>query len=415
MSSQSLIEILSKMFQENLKPRGKVNFEDFYRICTNAVKTVGINLMPNEEWALTHTDLLNKFWRRYHKFWFYNGIWLIISYVLTFYSFLGDWFSVEFLKSIIAFLTGICNLYKGFLMNRHQDEIKEIMLEIKKYFPVHENDQEKFGIQEDLKKLLRLKKIYLTLYTSLLFGIFIPQLLYFILKGEQSLGNWTPFEVDALTPYLINYFWLVWIAFTFCLCGFGADFILYSTITMICIQFKVIEILNFIISFHSFFSKQILKEDVTKSINNNLNLSEIISRQNKISNQANKLQNIFGIYLLIFIVSSSATISVICIQLASTKDFPMFVPFLLTTLNQVYLLCYYGQKLYDSSSLIYEGISNSNFYEIKDLKTMKIIPFLIQKSQDLKILRAHRFSVIKLSTFMGVSSYKLKNCNILRN
>jgi hypothetical protein len=195
--------------------------------------------MPNQDWTSTHSDLVDKFCRNYHYFWFFNGIWLIISYLLTFYSFLGDWVSVEFLKSIISILTGICNLYKGFLMNRHQDEIKDIMLKLKKYFPVSAFDQEKFGIEKDLKSLLKLKKIYLTLYTSLFFGIFIPQLIFFVWKGEQSLGNWTPFAVDSMTPFLINYFWLVWIAFTFCLCGLGADFILYSTITMISIQFKV--------------------------------------------------------------------------------------------------------------------------------------------------------------------------------
>jgi gustatory receptor len=112
--------------------------------------------------------------------------------------------------------------------------------------------------------------------------------------------------------------------------------------------------------------------------------------------------------LLIFIVSSSATISVICVQLASTKDFAMLVPFLLTTLNQVYLLCYFGQKLHDSSLFVFEGISDSEWFAIEEKKSMKVVSFLMQQSQKPKMLKAHNFSVINLSTFMGVSDVQVK-------
>lgn len=226
------------------KPRGKVKFEDFYRICVNAVKTVGINLMPNEDWTSTHIDLVNRFMRNYYKFWILNGIWTLISYSVIFCSLFGDWLSFEFLKSVIALLTGICNIYKGFLMNQHEHEIKDILAELKKYFPIYAWDQKKYGIQQELKKLIRLKKIYLTLNILLLIGIFVPELIFFTLKGKITFGNWTPVDISSVLSYTLNYIWFVWISFTFCLCGFGADFVLYSTVTMISIQFKVIFVLN---------------------------------------------------------------------------------------------------------------------------------------------------------------------------
>lgn len=90
-------------------------------------------------------------------------------------------------------------------------------------------------------------------------------------------------------------------------------------------------------------------------------------------------------------------------QLAATKDFVMFLPFLGTILNQVWLLSHFGQKLHDSSLSVYEGILESNWYELQDFKTMKTIPFIIQRCQRVKVIKARGFAVIKLNTFMGVS------------
>lgn len=92
-----------------------------------------------------------------------------------------------------------------------------------------------------------------------------------------------------------------------------------------------------------------------------------------------------------------------CFQLASTKEFALYIPFLLTTLNQVYLLCYYGQKLNDLNLKVSDHIFQLNWYEIDDSEVMKMVPFMIQQSQKPNTLQAQGFSVIKLNTFMGVS------------
>lgn len=139
--------------------------------------------------------------------------------------------------------------------------------------------------------------------------------------------------------------------------------------------------------------------------NNNLNLREVISRQNNLIKLSDKLQDIFGTYIMIFISSSGVLMSILCFYLVVTRDFAMLIPFLLTTFNQVYLLCRYGQKLHDSSSLMFDGISESNWYELQDKRVKKIIPFMLQRNQQPKILKVFGFSTIKLSTFRSVSIF----------
>lgn len=221
------------------KKVSRARFEDFYRICVNAVKMIGINLMPDEDWSSVYPDLTAKFFRFYNVFWFINGVFLLTSLSANIVAYMDDLASVEYLKSLTSILTGISNYFKGYLMSRHQDKIREILQSLKTTFLTSENDQKRFEVEKVLKSLLRMKRIYLTLYTLMLLGSIIPEIILFATTGQHSNITWTPFEINSNFRFFANTTWLCWIGFAFCLNGFGADFILFSTITMLTIQFKV--------------------------------------------------------------------------------------------------------------------------------------------------------------------------------
>jgi hypothetical protein len=101
--------------------------------------------------------------------------------------------------------------------------------------------------------------------------------------------------------------------------------------------------------------------------------------------------------------------SLICFQLASTGQFALIVPFLLISLNQVWLLSQFGQELHDSSVSVADGILESDWYQLKDHKMKKIITLIVQRCQKPVVIKARGFAIIKLSTFMGVK----KNNNFL--
>jgi hypothetical protein len=146
----------------------------------------------------------------------------------------------------------------------------------------------------------------------------------------------------------------------------------------------------------------VLKKQLKDAIDSESSLKNFFIRHTQLIEICEDLQSIFGNYFLIFIAQCSLLVGLMSFQLAATKDFAMFLPFLGTILNQVYLLSYAGQKLHDSSLSVYDGILESNWYELKDRKMKKVIPFIIQRCQREKVIKARGFAVIKLSTFMGV-------------
>lgn len=386
---------------ENNKP-GKVKFEQFYRICVNAVKTIGINLMPDEEWTSSYPEEVANFFHYYNIFWLINGTFLLTSLCGIFVTFMDDLVSVEFLKSLVAILTGMSNYYKGFLMSRHQIKLREILKDLKILFPTSEKDQKHFEIEKVLRNLLRMKRTYLTLYVLLLMGTFIPELLLHATTGRHSNMNWTPFDINTEFRFYGNMIWLAWIALTFCIDGFGGDFVFYSTITMLTIKFKVTNFFSGCSKISIFF-KKVLNESFSEAILNEANLKRFVDLHNKLIKLVDEIHDIFELYILFFIAQSSVIMALMGFQLASTGQFALQIPFLLITLNQVYLICHFGQKLHDSSVDVADGILESNWHQLKDLNMRKNIPFIIQRCQRPKVVRARGFTIIKLSTFMGVS------------
>lgn len=148
-----------------------------------------------------------------------------------------------------------------------------------------------------------------------------------------------------------------------------------------------------------------LKEGFKNAINQQAELKELIKQHNNLISLSDDLKDLFSIYGLIFVAQSSLVISLMCFQLAFTGQFAMLIPFLLTTLNQVWLMCYFGQKLSDSSMKICDGLLESNWYALEDPEKKRSISFIIHRSQKPNVIKARGFAVITLGTFMGVSFF----------
>lgn len=368
--------------KEIVKFCGDVKFEDFYRIAANSVKTFGIKIIPDENWSKKNEEFFAKFFIYYYRFWFLSGFLLTFSITASTFSHVND--TAEFTQILPSFFTGWFNFYKGYLIYKYQDEIKEIMRNLRSSFPIFADDQEKYGVKKIIRELLWMKRVYATLYGLFLVSTFTPTWYKFFVYGKMTITNeiWIPFEIENGTTFMLFTVWLHWIATTFCICGFGTDFMLFSTVTLISLEFKI------------------LKNNFEDKINQKEDIKCLVLRHDGLIQLCNSLHSIFENYLFIYIAESSIIVSLMCFQLAYTGNFGMFVPYLFVTLNQVWLLCFFGQKLHDSSYSIFDGILESTWYE--DLKLRKNIAFIIQRSQKPKIFSARGFEVITLNSFRGV-------------
>jgi hypothetical protein len=218
------------------KPNIKIYFKDFYRVCINAIKTTGINLMPDEDWSATHPDLVAKFFRYYNIVFLINGILLLISFVGNIFTFLDN--TNNFLEAITTFLSSFGNFFKAYLMYRYQEVFRNIIRILKKLFPSFPHEQELHGIPKTYQSFRRIERIYGMFYVSILLGVFMPTVIS-IFQSEMIWLNWTPYEINSMTRYVATFFWLFLTSLIFCLNGFGSDFVLFSTITLLGIQFKV--------------------------------------------------------------------------------------------------------------------------------------------------------------------------------
>lgn len=82
--------------------------------------------------------------------------------------------------------------------------------------------------------------------------------------------------------------------------------------------------------------------------------------------------------------------------------------YLETIVTQTWLLCFYGQKLIDSSSGVADAIYDSDWTEVDDCYFKKQIVLILIRSQRPKRLSAMGFADISLETFAAVSNLILR-------
>lgn len=361
---------------------GDVKFEDFYRISVSALRATGINMMATED--SPKSDRKRKFFQLYHKIFLFNFILGLTSFALSLWNHLYE--HKLFIKILTSFLTGYFNFYKAILITREEKSIKQVIRDLRKYFPIFADDQEKYKVKRHFRIIRNMQIVYFALYALLIILNFFKTIITCFLTGNRSLIGefWVPFELNSNIKYTVYVFWACCSSFAIVLCGFGTDFILFTTIILLNMEFYV------------------LKGDFQHAIDKNENLKLLVEKHERLIQIINNLHSIFENYLFYYISQSSVVISLMCFQLAVTGDFAFFIPYLFAKINQIWLLCYFGQKLYDSSSSISDGIFNSNWYAMEDIKIKKNLILIIQRSQKAKILKAQGLDVITFNSFRVV-------------
>lgn len=84
------------------------------------------------------------------------------------------------------------------------------------------------------------------------------------------------------------------------------------------------------------------------------------------------------------------------------SDYIFYASYLGTIVGQIWLLCYYGQKLIDSSADLAEGIYESDWMDLDNNLLRKQIILIMLRVQRLQRLTAKNFAVISFETFATV-------------
>lgn len=135
------------------------------------------------------------------------------------------------------------------------------------------------------------------------------------------------------------------------------------------------------------------------------NIKWFVRKHCRVMTHVEKLEKTHSAVFLYNLVQSSVLICCLVLQLSSTDDLSLFMlyfPYLMSSVNQILLLCHLGQKLIDSSQSVADGAFNSKWLEFKSTQVRRTFCFIILRSQRPCKLTAKKFQVISLARFTSV-------------
>ncbi|XP_049880470.1 odorant receptor 4-like [Pectinophora gossypiella] len=132
-------------------------------------------------------------------------------------------------------------------------------------------------------------------------------------------------------------------------------------------------------------------------------LIDIVLRHRVLIRLAGDVEQLFSVTLLLNFCNGSINIcfcGFCCVMVEKWNELPYKV-FLLTALSQMWLFCWYGQRLLDSSLGVADALYNSGWYRVNK-QISNIIRIMIYRSQKEVRVTTYGFSVISLSSFTTI-------------
>ncbi|CAO1401053.1 unnamed protein product [Diamesa serratosioi] len=299
-----------------------------------------------------------------------------------------------------------------FVIYRNKSELTNVMAKMDSLFPKNSRDQERYGVRNVLKHLKLVMRSFSTLYMGLiwlfnLMPIFISIYLYFdegiIYHKQLPYIMWYPFDPLQPIVFEVSYIVVMWGAFTCALSILSTDLLYCSVLTLLCLLFDILKM-----------DLQQLNSKNRKITNKGL--KRLIIVHNDLIGISRQLEKIFSVSILINFVGSSIILCLVGFQASAgvkTSELIKFCIFLLSSMVQILLLCWYGNKLIESSVGVADGVYNGDWYE-GDENIKKSLKLIIIRAQKPQYLTAFKFSKVSLSSFSVVLSSSYSYFTLLR-
>lgn len=281
------------------------------------------------------------------------------------------------------------------IMFSRKRALREVFQDLSDLFAHRAVENKHHKVKNYLEGYNRQMKMYTAPVVIVLIPI-IMAIVPYILFGTMKLpiNYWFPFDAFQLKTFPFAWIWVNWIAWHIMVFLLATDSLLYGLITVIVMEFDFLKT--------DLSNVRLMEQHERKEM-----FGKLITRHNKLLVIYDKLQEI---YTLIFTTSFVITSMVLCfvvfqISIAKTdvEVYWFYVSFLNIAGIQIWLLCFHGQKLIDSSESLAEGIYNSGWESIGDLAFKKQFVLIILRAQNATRLTAMGFADISLESFASVS------------
>lgn len=262
---------------------------------------------------------------------------------------------------------------------------------LRRGFPYEKNNTESY---------LRRSSLFGRIYAV---SIILPSFVLTVIPVFELLTNgaWKfplnisfPFDTQRVDVYLLSYLWTVYGCFNGATLFIATDTFTFSLITLISMEFDTLN--DDFERIPKFIEATQLDDELKK----------LIHRHEELLACTRRLASIFSPSFLCNIVQSSFVLCLTAFQYMTSTEATQFLFYALycaAMLNQIWLSCYFGQKVINSSERVAHGAYASGWEIMKSLSAKRAIMRVIQRAaQRPARLTAMNFTDISLTSFMTV-------------
>lgn len=370
----------------------EIDFNSFTKVALLFLRLVLLDLQPLSESASFKRKAYH-FAKRLHLMFCMLCVAAVIAQ-----SFIYGVVNSESLATVVRAIsdgsTGLLIFSKALTTSLHRADIQNLLEVMRSILELRKNENGSLKIKKYLDGYNRLVKVCIGIFIFVNLLVAVPLITCLISGKTIFLVNfWFPFDEYHLTTFPFAALWEMWNGFLLLCFSLGSDLLLCAIITVISLEFDIL-------SYDFRNSKLASDPDRRKTF------ASLIERHNKLLELSDRLQKIYRFCFLHSFVISALLMCLLAFRL-STGEKDIFVSMfdaavLEIIVCQIWLLCYYGQKLMDSSAGVAFGVYDSEWTDL-EIELRKQLTLIILRAQKPQRLSAMNFAAISLETFAAVS------------
>ena len=366
-----------------------IKLEDFFKIQLKVFKLIGLNIFPLEIKSI-RDKIIDKLMRWYFHTCLIGFVLLIIQFSVQLVIDIEKFdVVVNILPNIILFPY---NCSKGLFFFIHRKRILKIIEKLRVSFPSTQADQQSSNLENHLKFFAMIYKIYILFYYVDISSAMSGTLHLLIFKNIRRIPVyiWFPFEYTANNRIFIHtLFWGAWTIGNACVNVIAADFFIFAIVFVLALEFKI------------------LSENIKNTINAKevTKLRELLVQHQELIEINESIKSLFRFIFFYTFIQGAVSISscgFLLLTAPNIADLIYSISFTACSLSQVFLYCYFGEKLISASQDIGNNILDSKWYDLEDIGMKKSIILIIMRSQKACVLSGFGFVTLTIETFSNV-------------
>lgn len=384
------------------QPEDEINFNSFRRFSLLAFRLALVDFQPLREGASAKERFIYTARNVYHIICAFGWCLALLSKIVLIFHHDN---LMDASPTVLDVVTYFLNILKVIHTIARKKDIWILFEDLKPLFDRRTNDNRKYGVKKYLQQYNRVMVYYSAPLISF-FGLNVLSIVPFILFGTMRLflNYWYPFDPYQVNTFPFAYAWVLWAAYFSLTNMLATDATLYAIITILSMEFDILksDLMNILKN---------LRDERSKKMN------ELVDHHNILMSLCDRLEAIYSVTFLFSFVISSLIMCFVVFQISQSNNFAtiaFYFSYLGMMGGPIMMLCFYGQKLIDSSESVADGIYESEWETLEDNDIKKLLALIMLRAQRYKKLTAMKFFEVSLVSFKTVRSLQI-NTNLNRH